>query len=55
MARDDVVWTCRLLSRLGDAQWHDAFRAAGYSEHRTWRFVAKIKSKVAEGLRLPEI
>ncbi len=26
----DVVWTCRLLSRLSDEQWNAAFCAAGY-------------------------
>jgi hypothetical protein len=48
----DVVWTCRLLARLSDQQWTDAFRAAGYSEAHGKRFIAKLKSKVAEGLRL---
>ena len=26
----DVVWTCRLMSRLSDQQWNDAFAAGGY-------------------------
>ncbi len=46
----DTVWTCELLSRLSDAQWHDAFRAAGYSDDQTRRYVTKIKAKIAEGL-----
>ena len=52
LSRSDVVWTSRLMSRLSDKQWNDAFRAAGYSDDHTRRFVAKIKSKVAEGLAL---
>lgn len=48
----DVVWTAELMSRLSDAQWHDAFRAAGYSDDHASRYVAKIKSKIAEGLQL---
>ena len=48
----DVVWTSRLLSRLSDAQWNDAFRAAGYPADQASRYVAKLKSKVAEGLAL---
>jgi hypothetical protein len=48
----DVVWTCRLLSRLSDAQWNDAFRAAGYRDDYRQRYVRKIKAKIAEGLTL---
>jgi hypothetical protein len=48
----DVAWTARLLSRLSDAQWTDAFRAAGYSPDQSARYIAKLKSKVAEGLAL---
>jgi hypothetical protein len=52
LSRSDVVWTSRLMSRLSDRQWNDAFRAAGYSDDHARRFVDKIKSKVAEGLAL---
>ncbi len=48
----DVVWTARLLARLSDQQWHDAFRAAGYSDEHARRFAEKLKAKVAEGLAL---
>ena len=48
----DVVWACELLSRLSDAQWNDAFRAAGYPPDQASRYIAKLKSKVAEGLAL---
>lgn len=48
----DVLWTCRLLARLADRQWNDAFRAAGYRPEISQRFIAKLKSKVQEGLAL---
>ena len=49
---DDVLWTCRLLARLSDEQWNAAFRAAGYPPDQAARFIAKLKSKVAQGLML---
>jgi hypothetical protein len=49
---DDVVWTCRLLSRLSDEQWNAAFAAGGYAPDQSARFIAKLKSKIAEGLAL---
>lgn len=55
VSRSDVVWTSRLMARLSDTQWHDAFRAAGYPDDHARRFVAKIKTKVAEGLKLGEV
>ena len=48
----DVVWTAKLLSRLSDAQWNDAFTAGGYPPDQAARYIAKIKSKIAEGLAL---
>ncbi|MNC85309.1 hypothetical protein D3C83_09000 [compost metagenome] len=48
----DVVWTARLLARLSDAQWNDAFRAAGYAPDHAARYIAKLKSKIAQGLAL---
>jgi hypothetical protein len=48
----DVVWTARLFSRLTDKQWSDAFRAANYPENLSQRFIARLKSKVEEGLAL---
>ena len=48
----DVVWAAEQMSRLSDAQRNDAFRAAGYSDDQTRRYVAKIKSKIAEGLKV---
>ena len=49
---DDVAWTCRLLARLSDEQWDDAFRAAGYDSTQRERYIAKMKSKIGEGLAL---
>lgn len=51
---DDVVWTCRLMARMSDQQWHDAFRAAGYSDEYQRRYIAKLKSKIKEGLALSQ-
>lgn len=48
----DVVWTCRLMARLSDQQWDDAFRAAGYGHAERQRYVAKVKAKIGEGLSL---
>ena len=49
---DDVRWACERLARLTDAQWRDAFRAAGYSEETSSRYTAKIKEKIAQGLQM---
>jgi hypothetical protein len=49
---DDVVWTCRLLARISDDQWNDAFRAAAYPEAERARFIRKLKAKITEGLAL---
>jgi hypothetical protein len=48
----DVVWTCRLLSRMTDEQWNAVFRAASYSDALAKRFITKLKSKIEEGLAL---
>jgi hypothetical protein len=49
---DDVVWTCRMMARLSDRQWADAFRAAGYDRAVGQRYAAKLKTKIREGLAL---
>lgn len=49
---DDVVWTCRLLARLSEAQLLDAFRSAGYPQAKSRAYVAKIREKIREGLAL---
>jgi hypothetical protein len=48
----DVVWVCRLLDRITDRQWNDAFRAAGYDGALRARFIHKIQEKIDEGLAL---
>jgi hypothetical protein len=40
------------MSRLTDEQWTDAFRAGGYPDPQTARYVARIKSKLRQGLEL---
>jgi hypothetical protein len=49
---DDVRWACGLLAQLSDAQWHDAFRAGGFSDDQRARYVRKIKEKITQGLTL---
>jgi hypothetical protein len=48
----DVKWICGRLDRLTDAQWHDAFRAGGYTDSDADRFIRRLKQKIAEGLAL---
>ena len=48
----DVRWICARLQKLTDEQWHDAFRAGGYSKATADRFIRKMKQKIAEGLAL---
>jgi hypothetical protein len=48
----DVIWASERLAALSDAQWQEAFGAAGYTPEQRERFVAKLKSKVADGLAL---
>ena len=49
---EDVRWACERLSRLTEAQWRDAFRAAGYAPDQGGRFIARIKEKIAQGLQM---
>jgi hypothetical protein len=51
---NDVAWTCRLLARISDKQWRDAFRAGGYDDTEQRRYIAKLESKIAEGLALQQ-
>jgi len=48
----DVRWVCRLLQRLDDRQWHDAFRAAGFDRAVASRFIESLRARVDEGARL---
>jgi hypothetical protein len=49
---EDVVWTCERLQKLTDRQWRDAFRAGNFSEEVTGRYVARIRQKIDEGMKL---
>jgi hypothetical protein len=49
---DDVRWTCERLRRITDSQWKDAFKAGGFTDEQTTRYVARIKQKIDEGLAL---
>jgi hypothetical protein len=46
----DVHWICGRLSKLTDEQWADAFRAGGYAEPTSQRYIRRLKQKIAEGL-----
>ncbi len=46
---EDVRWMCAQLERLSARQWHDAFRAGGYDDDTTERFLRKIREKIAQG------
>ena len=52
ITRADVRWLCGLFSRLSDRQLNDAFRAAGFAEELSDRYIRKIKEKVAKGAAL---
>jgi len=49
---DDVRWATALLSGLTERQWQDAFRAGGYDETLSARFIRKLQSNIAEGRRI---
>jgi len=48
----DVRWAAERMQRLTDAQWHDAFRAANYSDSDADRFITRLKEKIDDGLAL---
>jgi hypothetical protein len=49
---EDVVWVCTLLKRITDAQWGDLFAHSAIPGDASARFIAKIQSKIREGLAL---
>ncbi len=49
---DDVRWICRILTRLTERQWKDAFRAGGYSDAEAGRYIRRLQQKIAEGLSI---
>lgn len=50
----DVRWVCTQLRQLTDAQWQDAFRAAGFAKPIADRFIRRMKQKIDEGLALKD-
>jgi hypothetical protein len=46
----DVRWISERLARLTATQWSEAFRAAGYTQTETERYVVRLRQKVEEGL-----
>ena len=48
----DVVWVCRLLTRITDRQWEDLFTGVAIDPEVGRRYTRKIKSKIQEGLAL---
>jgi proline dehydrogenase len=40
------------MARLTDQQWHDAFRAANYSDADAQRFIARLKEKIDDAFSL---
>jgi hypothetical protein len=50
---DDVAWAGRLLARLSPRQWHDAFRAGGYTVQDAERFLRKIRLNINVACRCP--
>ena len=49
---EDVRWVCGLLARLTPQQWHDAFRAGGFTESEASAFIKRLQEKIAEGQRV---
>ncbi|HJP60717.1 MAG TPA: hypothetical protein VJ865_11980 [Gemmatimonadaceae bacterium] len=48
----DVRWTAQLLSRLTPKQWRDAFKAGGFTDEESARYIARMHEKISEGLAL---
>jgi len=47
-----VQWAAQRLQRLTDLQWRDAFRAGNYDAAIAGRYIARIKTKIEDGLAL---
>jgi hypothetical protein len=48
----DVKWISGRVLKITDAQFKDAFRAGGYDDVVTSRYIARIRQKAQEGLAL---
>jgi hypothetical protein len=51
---EHVRWTAKLMSRLTAKQWHDAFRAGGYSQPDATGYIASSKRRSRRGWRCHE-
>jgi hypothetical protein len=49
---EDLQWAATRLGRLSERQWHDAFRAANYTDEIRDRYLRKIRQKMAEAQKL---
>jgi hypothetical protein len=48
----DVRWACERLAQLTPAQWREAFLAGGYEPALGERFIARLQTKIRQGLIL---
>lgn len=48
----DLHWICGLLHRLSDKQWHDAFRAGGFTDEEAARYIRQLQRKIDEGMSI---
>jgi len=49
---DDLRWASEQLAALDGRQWHDAFRAGGYPDIVSERFIEKIHANISHGLTM---
>ena len=49
---EDLRWAASRLERLSERQWHDAFRAANYSNEIRDRYLRKIRQKIEEAKKV---
>lgn len=49
---EDVRWMCERLQHVTDRQLRDAFRAGHFSDETTTRYIARLRQKIDEGLKL---
>ena len=49
---EDLRWAAQHLERLTEKQWHDAFRAANYTDATRDRYLRKIRQKIEEAKKM---
>jgi hypothetical protein len=49
---EDLRWAAARLERLSEKQWHDAFRAANYTDEIRDRYLRKIRQKIEEAKKV---